>query len=382
LDTKKPLLCTLTAIFSAGLYIYVPKLSPYAGELGASYKFIGIIVGAYGLTQMLIRIPLGMVSDRQGSRKLLIASGLILTAIAGSVVWAAPSPITLLILRILAGATAASWLAYTVLFSSYFPSNKTPKAIGIINVFFTLGQIVAMLSAGLISGTAGMRFLFLLTALLGVSGFFISLFIPEKRVYKKNPPRFSELIRVIQSKRLLKISGLAILTQIITFGGVFGFAPLVADTMGASDFELGLLATLGMLPGVFVPVIIGSFLVKRYSSFLLISVGYGISALYCILVPFSPGVYLLLVLQFFGGFGRGIVFPLLMGISIEHVPEEYRATAMGAFQSIYGIGMFLGPVLFGIFADSISLNASFFFGAVVGAAGIVLSTILLPQKGQ
>jgi len=58
------------------LYAYVPILSPYAESLGASYKMVGMIIGSYGFTQMLLRIPLGIISDKMGNRKLFIISGI------------------------------------------------------------------------------------------------------------------------------------------------------------------------------------------------------------------------------------------------------------------------------------------------------------------
>jgi MFS family permease len=53
---------------------------------------------------------------------------------------------------------------------------------------------------------------------------------------------------------------------------------------------------------------------------------------------------LLCVVQSVNGFSQGILFPLLLGMSIESIPHEKRATAMGAYQALYAIGMFAGPL--------------------------------------
>ncbi|MDR0272568.1 MAG: MFS transporter, partial [Clostridiales bacterium] len=52
----------VTSFFWFSLYTYVPYVSPYAENLGANHRLIGLIGGAYGFTQMAIRFPLGIFS--------------------------------------------------------------------------------------------------------------------------------------------------------------------------------------------------------------------------------------------------------------------------------------------------------------------------------
>ncbi len=69
-----------------GLFIILPVFAFYAEKLpgGDNYTLIGIALGAYGLTQALLQIPFGWLSDRIG-RKPVIYLGLILFA-AGSLI--------------------------------------------------------------------------------------------------------------------------------------------------------------------------------------------------------------------------------------------------------------------------------------------------------
>ncbi|GAA3322733.1 hypothetical protein GCM10020331_043790 [Ectobacillus funiculus] len=41
------------------------------------YFFVGLVLGSYGLTQMLLRVPLGIWSDRIGKRKVFILLGML-----------------------------------------------------------------------------------------------------------------------------------------------------------------------------------------------------------------------------------------------------------------------------------------------------------------
>lgn len=69
---KKTLFSVVTILFFFSLYAYIPQLSSYARELGASYKLIGLIGGAYGFTQTILRVPIGIISDKLRMRKVFI----------------------------------------------------------------------------------------------------------------------------------------------------------------------------------------------------------------------------------------------------------------------------------------------------------------------
>ena len=68
----------VTAFYWFSMYAYIPTFSPYIESLGASHKMIGLILGSYGFTQMLIRIPLGIYSDRINKKKIFVNIGILL----------------------------------------------------------------------------------------------------------------------------------------------------------------------------------------------------------------------------------------------------------------------------------------------------------------
>ena len=70
-----------------GLFIVLPVLSVYALNLkGANELLIGIAIGGYAATQMLLQVPFGMLSDKIG-RKITLTIGLIIFII-GSLICA------------------------------------------------------------------------------------------------------------------------------------------------------------------------------------------------------------------------------------------------------------------------------------------------------
>src|SRR3990172_6815779 len=83
-------LALVTFFFWASLYVYVPILAVYAQSLGASLSMVGLVVGAYGISQLLLRIPLGIQSDRHGRRLPYVAASLVAAALGAP--WLAVSP--------------------------------------------------------------------------------------------------------------------------------------------------------------------------------------------------------------------------------------------------------------------------------------------------
>ena len=73
-----------------GMFIILPVFSLYAEQLpgGSDHTLIGIALGAYGLTQAILQVPFGWLSDRWGRKRtiylglLVFAAGSFLAAVA------------------------------------------------------------------------------------------------------------------------------------------------------------------------------------------------------------------------------------------------------------------------------------------------------------
>jgi len=368
------LFCAVTGLYWFSLYAYVPILPGYAESLGASHRMVGLILGSYGFTQMLLRIPLGIYSDAINRRKIFVILGVVAAFFGAVGMWLFPTPVMLLLFRALTGVAAATWVTYTVLFSSYFDDDDAPKAIGYISAFNALGQMTAMMLGGFAAQNVGRVAPFMVAAAGGALGILMSFMIAEKEV-ERPATEVSELLAVGKQENLLFVSALAILVQLITFATVYGFTPIAAERIGAGDFELGLLTTLSTAPMILASALSGAFFAKRYGERRTLMVGFTLLGLSCMVIPFIRVMPLMYVSQFIAGFARGVVFPLLMGMSIKFVADEQRATAMGFFQAIYGIGMSIGPIFVGVISDVMSLSWGFWLVGLSGLAGAALAYV-------
>ena len=197
-----PLYYLVTSLFWFSLYTYVPNLSIYAENLGASHKLIGLILSSYGFTQMVLRIPLGIYSDTINKRKIFILAGILSSLVSALGMGLFPNPWALLFFRGLSGVAAAIWVPFTVLFSSYFTSEDSSKAMGYINSFNALGQMIAMLLGGLMSGKISPQAPFFLAAGVGAIALLLGTGIVEKKE-DREPMKIRELLLVGKDKNVL-----------------------------------------------------------------------------------------------------------------------------------------------------------------------------------
>ncbi len=361
-----------TAMLWFSLYAYIPELSTYANTLGASYRMIGVITASYGLTQLLLRIPLGIVSDLMGKRKIFIVLGLVISVISSSVTFFFPSGISLLVTRSLAGVTASTWVIFTVMFSSYFKKEEATKSVGLMHSYNAIGQLMAMVIGGAISYWFGTRYLFLLAAVGGVAGLIASFSIHEGPLTIKKST-MKEYLEVATHPQLVTVSIMGILSQLITFATAFGFVPILAKNLGANSLQLSLLTILAIVPAIIISRLAGDFFPRHFGRKNTIRLGFIISGLLCVVMPWLQSLSLLYIAQFISGIGRSLVFPLLMGLGIEDFEQEKRATAMGVYQAAYGIGMVLGPISLGFIAQSYGLFVAFGVTGVFGLVGLIMT---------
>jgi len=372
MTNKKILFSVVTVLFWFSLYAYVPQLTNYANEMGASYGLIGLIGGAYGFTQTILRIPIGIISDKLMKRKVFVLLGITCAVISAASVYFLPNPYTLLIARLIAGIASATWVNFTILFLSYYDSSESSKAIAIINTNNRIGQLLSMLLGGFVAIRFGVKQVFLLSTIIAAISLFLGAFIYESkeksRINIKSNNKDFGFMDVVKNKKVVRISILAAVIQMMVYSTNFGFTPIIARKLGADDLQLSFLTTIFTLPQVLFSLLSVTIFTKKFGEVLTLKIGFLISAIVCILTPFTTKLYILYIMQLISGIGNIIVFTLTMSMVIKGVETNLMTTTMGFYQAVFGLGMILGPILLGNIGDIFGLTAGFI---VVGILGLV-----------
>ncbi len=157
-----------------GLFMVLPLLALYAADMpGASPALIGLALGVYGLTQALLQIPFGWLSDKLG-RKPVIVTGLLLFALGSVIAALADSVWGIVLGRTMQGAGA---IASTVmaLVADLTSAEQRTKAMAVVGVSIGASFAVAIVLGPAVAAVAGLSGVFWLTALLALAGIAIVL---------------------------------------------------------------------------------------------------------------------------------------------------------------------------------------------------------------
>lgn len=151
---------TLTALAGAtslrmfGLFVLLPVVAPHVlAHPAGTAELAGLAVGIYGLTQAIMLVPLGWLSDRLG-RKPVLLLGLLLFALGGFLGGSVDHPVSIIIGRILQGLGAISAVVLATVGDVTKEAN-TVKGMALVGVGIAAAFGLAMILAGPLAASIG-----------------------------------------------------------------------------------------------------------------------------------------------------------------------------------------------------------------------------------
>ncbi|MGD2021169.1 MAG: MFS transporter [Thiohalocapsa sp.] len=374
----------LAAIFALrmlGLFMILPVFALYAHDLtGATPLLVGLAIGAYGLTQALLQIPFGLLSDHIG-RKPVIYGGLILFAL-GSVIAATADAIQWVIVgRALqgSGAVAAAIIALT---ADLTRESVRTRAMAAIGISVALSFAAALVLGPLLGEVIGVSGIFWLTGALALVGMVIlARLVPSpahSATHRDAQPVPDQLAGVLADATLLRLDAGIFLLH-LTMVSLFVVLPLSLAEAGlaaARHWQVYLPVVLAAIV-LMVPFIIAAERAGRVRAVLLGSA----AALAAALLGFAlapAGIWtlgILLTVMF-------TVFNLLEAVLPSLVSKAAGAgakgTAMGVFASAQFTGAFLGGLLGGLAHERFGPEAVYLVGAGAALAWLAVAATLRP----
>ena len=379
-------LASLFAVRMFGLFMLLPVFAIHAPNLvgGTNAILVGIALGIYGLTQALFQIPLGMASDRLG-RKRVIVFGLALFVV-GSIVAAATDNIYVVILgRALQGAGAIS-AAVMALAADLTRDEHRTKAMAMIGASIGLAFSLSFVVAPLLYAWGGLSGLFIVSAILGLIGIAVVLWIvPAEPVIKRESDRKvrRELVAsVLRNPELLRLNlGMFILH--------FGQVALFLLVPTALTDQAGLAASAHWK--IYLPVVILSFALmippliaaERAGKTKLVFLS-SVAVLFLVqagflLAPRSIAAIAILLLVYFVAFN--ILEASMPSLVSKIAVAEVRGTAIGVFNTAQALGIAAGGAVSGLMKQNFGADAVFVVGlALVALWWIVASPMHPPAR--
>jgi MFS family permease len=354
-------------------YIYVPTFSLYLEQKQFSYSAIGIILGSYGVTQVLIRFPLGILSDiLQKIRKQLYIGGFVVATISGLMLVYFDSFASILAARLLAGVTASMWVMATVLYAQYFMRSHSSRAMGTLQFLTVMPQFISMALAGFLVQMAGWTFPFWVAVAASICGLILSLFIKViPTAPKEGKPKVSEYIqKTLQVPSLFAITTLSMIGHGLLFITIFGFTPLYASTLGIDEGMLFWIVVAFFIPHAVASLGLAFIKLKDTQVQVILLCCLVVTSIAMFFLPLTESLISLSLVHAIIGLTLGLFLPLLLGKIASLPTDSIRTSVMGFYQSFYALGIFLGPLVAGSIAQWFGLRETFWFGAILAIVAI------------
>lgn len=346
---------------AAGILIPTTPLFA-AGPLGADEAGVGISIGAFSVTALLLRPFAGRAADVQGRRPLLVG-GAILAAIAIAAHLVVTDLLALVALRLLLGvAEAFFFVAGFAMVADLAPPGRAGEALSYNSLALYLGIALGPGAGELLVAWGGYGLAWIGAAGLCVLAGAIAFAMRESAALVDDPGP----LRLLHRRALLPSIGLFM--GIFGMAAFLGFVAIWAQRLGMDGSGPVLL--------LFGAIVIGTRIVfarlpDRVPAFRLAAAALGLSQVGLAVIGLIPTVAGLFVGSALCAVGVAFTTPAFFAAIIERVPPAETGVALGTTSLFLDLAFGGGPAVLGVVALSVGLGPGFGVMAMVVGIGAV-----------
>ena len=363
-------------IGSEMIYPLVPLF--LANSLGVSKSAIGLIEGVAESTASILKVFSGYLSDRIGNRKWLMVAGYGLSTLTRPIVALATTWHNVFTFRFfdrfgkgIRGAPRDALIAESTekeFLGRAFSFHRSLDTMGAV-----VGPALAFFFLGILSNDY--RMVFWLSIIPGAIAVLLIIFFIRET--KKPPAELSE-----RPKLTLK-----------HFDWRFKFFVLIAAIFAlgnSSDVFLILRAEQKGIPAIMIPVVYLLFnlvyslsaipagiAADRFGKKRVILTGFVLFALLYYGFAVAADATAIWILFGFYGVFMGLTEGIQKAFLATIIPQQFKATAFGVYNTIVGIAMLPASLIGGWLWDHVSPSATFYFGAITASLSAILFIIFI-----
>jgi ACDE family multidrug resistance protein len=361
---------TLMAVL--GVSSITPAFPQIVRELGISSAQVGLLITFFTLPGIILAPFLGVLADRIGRKRILVPS-LFLFAIAGAACAFIHHFHMLLLLRALQGAGAAALGALNVtIIGDLYSGTQRAEAMGLNTSVLNIGTASYPTIGGALA-LLGWYYPFALPVLAIPVGIFVlmSLKNPEPKSTRRMREYLSGTWRYLKDIRAISLFVATLVAFVLLYGAYLTYLPILLDErFGASSFIIGIVLSSMSLTTAIVASQLGR-LSNRFTLGSIIKAAFAVYALALVLMPFMPGLWLLLIPAIIFGLAHGAGLPAILTAVAGLAPLEHRAAFMSINGAVLRLGQTVGPALMGLVYTLGGLDSPF-----LAAAALALLTLV------
>jgi len=338
-----------------------------AGPLGADSVGVGLAIGAFSVTALVLRPWTGGLSDRYGRRPMMLVGSALLTAALLMHVGAGSLPIFVVARLLMGAAEAFLFVAAFAAAADLSPDDRRGEALSYFSLALYVGIGLGPPIGEAILGAWGFNAVWVAAAGIALLSGLLALAVPDTRGADLGDASSG---RLLHPKGVLP--GLVLMAGAWGMAGYFAFVSLYALDLGldgaAQYLSVYAAVVIGLrLVGAKAPDRIGA---RRLSSGALVVGAAGLALIGLWTDPTG-----LLIGTIVYGSGVAFMFPALGLLVVSSVPSSERGAALGTFTLFLDLAFGLGPVSLGAAVGAFGYSGAFLVGAGVALAGMLLLLI-------
>lgn len=360
------------AFFVSGA-VFLPVVPRFTvGPLAGDDFAVGIVLGAFAVSSLVMRPFAGRFADRRG-RRIALVIGAAITVVASFGHLLASSLVILVVMRLLLGVgEALFFVAGLAAATDLAPASRRGEAISLISLSLYLGLAIGPVIGETLLASLGYEAAWIAAGAIAVLALALSWLAPETL-----PPE--ERSADTSGSQLLHRRGiepgLLLLCGVWGMGPFFAFLPLLAD-----ELDLG---GAGTFFGVFAIIvvalrIVGARLPDRIGAAKLSGTALVVSAVGMLLAGLLPTFTGLLVATVVFAVGVAFTFPAIMAMAVIGTPADERGAVVGTAGLFVDAAFGLSPAVLGLLARSSGYPSTFLVSAVIAAVGAAWLLIRRP----
>ncbi len=349
-----------------------PVVPPYAVSLGGSVAQAGLAVAMQPYVAAVTQAPVGMLSDRVGRRKLLIA-GILVYIVSYSLYLFTYNLGSLFAVRILSGlGNAAFYPAASALVVDIAPKEKRGAALGLFATGTQLGSMAGPALGGFLLQYYNFQMAFAASAIISVLGLVLALASTKNIDGGGGAIATGEKMTFnwLWHKGAL-FSLLATLIIQVSIASVVSFLPLYGVQINISIARVGLIIATVYIGSVFLRFQAGR-LSDKLGRMPVILGGMCLCAVGAFLFSFLTGEVPLHLAALLWGMGMGSALPACAALIADVAPLRLRGFAMGLNSGAFNAGMGLGSTGLGVLAEASGFPVMYLVTSITTAVTIAV----------
>ena len=377
-------------LFALSEALLTPILPVYAGQFGASYVLIGLLLSAEALGTLMANVPAGLALRRLGLRRVMLL-GVAVVGLATAALYMPPIIYVAIACRLIGGFGVAlfavsqhTYMAMTIV------TVQRGRALALYGGITRVGILIGPALGGLVGAALGLRFAFLLSALVFMASFtllFLWLHPNEsdmKTISQHTGHRAGRrLWTVVRDYRAIFVTaGIGqLLAQMVRVSRRVIIPLYAADVLGLDVQMIGILVSVAAVVDAMMFYVAGWLMDTRGRKYAIIP-SFALQGIGMALVPLTGDFWGLLLVTALINLGNGIGSGTMLTLGTDFAPPNARGEFLGVWQLIGNTGSAGAPLIVGGVADLLVLPAAALVMALVGLAAAGVFAFFVPETLQ